>query len=120
MFKPPPCPVFAEAHKRGYIAASKSNGYGLLFKRIVADTGDTVSITSEGVFVNGSLLKNSKPFPYDATGAPLPKIKLQGYTIKTDEAFFMSNHIPESFDARYFGPQKKSQINCVVKPVLVF
>jgi type IV secretory pathway protease TraF len=41
------------------------------------------------------------------------------YTLKEDEAFFVSDHLPRSFDARYFGVQKTRQIVDVATPVLV-
>lgn len=40
------------------------------------------------------------------------------FTIKDDELFVLGEH-PDSFDSRYFGPIKSSQIIATVKPILL-
>lgn len=120
MFRPSDSNVFNEAHQRGYIAGSKTKGFGLLFKIVVAIEGDVVSINDQGVSVNNALLPNSVPFEFDNMGNPLPRLRLENYVIGAGEVLLLANHIPESFDGRYFGPQPAEQIEYVVTPILVF
>jgi len=62
MFCPPPIGVFDEAKARGYLGAGFCpGGYGYLMKRVLAAKDDAVTITDEGVRVNGELLPHSAP-----------------------------------------------------------
>jgi type IV secretory pathway protease TraF len=42
---------------------------------------------------------------------------LENYRLRDGEALFLSDHLPRSFDARYFGVQDMRQIVEVVRPV---
>jgi conjugative transfer signal peptidase TraF len=66
MFCPPPIGVFEEARARGYLGAGFCpGGYGYLMKRVLAAKDDAVTITDEGVRVNGELLPHSAPIQAD-------------------------------------------------------
>lgn len=45
------------------------DGYAYLMKKVVAVKGDVVSVTDEGVFVNGQFVPYSKPKLYDGIWA---------------------------------------------------
>lgn len=110
------------ARERGYIPHGVYNqtggvGYGLLMKRYLGLPGDVVSVTDEGIVINGVFVPNTKPLPCDNIGAPLPRLRFIGYTLKENEVLFVSNHLPRSYDARYFGVQETRQIVEVVIPV---
>ncbi|MCD8350658.1 MAG: conjugative transfer signal peptidase TraF [Planctomycetaceae bacterium] len=116
---------FRIARERGYILPGVYNrsdgiGYGLMLKRLVAHSGDTVSITPDGVTVNGRLLSNTKPLTHDNVGDPLPVVRLSDYRLAEHEALFVSDHLPRSYDARYFGIQDMRQIVEVVVPVWIW
>lgn len=124
-FWPDDSTPFRMARERGYLIAGPYNhdgrgGYGALLKTIAALAGDVVSITGDGVIVNGRLLANSKPLPCDNTGAPLPQIRLVDYRLGEHDVLFISEHLPRSFDARYFGIQHTRQIIDVLVPVIVW
>ncbi|MBD4272924.1 conjugative transfer signal peptidase TraF, partial [Xanthomonas citri pv. citri] len=54
IFCPPQRPVFDDARERGYIGSGFCPGnYGYMMKRVLAAKGDTVSVTPQGVTVNG-------------------------------------------------------------------
>ncbi len=113
------------ARERGYIFDGMFNradgvGYGLLMKRFLGIPGDVVSVTDDGIIINDSLIPNTKPLLCDNTGAPLPHLRFTEYTLKETEAFFVSDHLPRSFDARYFGVQNTRQIVDVLVPVCVW
>ena len=110
------------ARARGYIPHGVYNqnhgvGYGLLMKRYLGLPGDVVSVTDEGVFINNALIPNTKPLDRDNIGDPLPRFRIAEYRLKDHEALFISNHLPRSYDARYFGVQETRQIVEVVVPV---
>ena len=114
-----------KARERGYIfdgvySRADGVGYALLMKRYLGLPGDVVSVTDEGIFINGELIPNTKPLLRDNIGDPLPYLRFTGYTLKEDEAFFVSDHLPRSFDARYFGVQKTCQIVEVLVPFHVW
>lgn len=125
-FWPADTPEMREARRRGYIIpgvynlGSDGQGYGLLLKKLAAVPGDVVSITGAGVVVNGRLMPNTAPLPRDNVGDPLPILRIENRHLADGEALFISDHLPRSFDARYFGVQEMRQIVEVVVPVWVW
>ena len=116
---------FRIARDRGYILPGVYNktggtGYGLMLKRLMGIPGDIVSITGDGVLVNGALLPNTKPLTRDNVGDPLPVVRINDYRLAEHEALFVSDHLPRSYDARYFGVQDMRQIVEVVVPIYIW
>lgn len=116
---------FRLARARGYILPGVYNksdgiGYGLMLKRLMGLPGDTVSIIDDGVIVNGVLLPNTKPLSRDNIGHPLPVVRIHDHLLSEHEALFVSDHLPRSYDARYFGVQDMRQIVEVVVPVYLW
>lgn len=91
-----------------------------LIKQVVAVAGDRICIETNGVRVNGRLLANSKQLPVDRDGLPLPNLNLENYTLGADEILTMSTYNPRSFDGRYFGPVRLSNVLSVVEPLLTW
>ena len=73
-----------------------------LLKRIVAVSGDAVSVNSVGVLINGHLFKHSRAYQ-SVRGVALNPLPI-GYSHKLakDEYFVMGDG-DNSFDSRYFG-----------------
>lgn len=118
---PPKAGVFDDAKGRGYIGAGFCEGdYGYMMKRVLAAKGDSVSVSDEGVRVNGELLPLSKPVKADAAGRPLPRFQADHYTLGSSELLLMSDVSSTSFDGRYFGPINLSQIKTVIHPVITW
>ncbi|MBL0011381.1 MAG: conjugative transfer signal peptidase TraF [Nitrosomonas sp.] len=119
-FCPPQSAVFDMARDRSYINQGNCpGGYGLLLKRVFAQSGDTVSIDQAGIFVNGEHLPNSAQLTADAEGQPLPQYRLQ--TVLNDAEYLLLSDVnPQSFDARYFGLIARDQIKQVVRPVFTW
>ncbi len=110
------------ARERGYIPHGVYNqnngvGYGLLMKRYLGLPGDVVSVTDAGIIINGVPIPNTKPLTHDNISDPLPHFRISNCTLKENEALFVSNHLPRSYDARYFGVQETRQIVEVLVPV---
>ncbi|MBX9918176.1 MAG: conjugative transfer signal peptidase TraF [Nitrosomonas sp.] len=119
-FCPPQDAVFDMAVARHYINTGNCpGGYGLLLKRVFAQSGDMVSIDQAGIFVNGEHLPNSAQLKTDAEGHPLPQYRLQA-VLDDSEYLLLSDLNPQSFDARYFGLIARDQIRQVVRPVFTW
>ena len=119
-FCPPQNAVFDMARDRSYINQGDCpSGYGLMLKRVFAQSGDTVSIDQAGIFVNGKHLPNSAQLTTDADGHPLPQYRLEA-VLEDSEYLLLSDLNPQSFDARYFGLIVRDQIQQVVRPVFTW
>ena len=119
-FCPPRNEVFDMAKDRFYINPGYCpGGYGLLLKRVLALSGDTVSIDQAGIFVNGEHLPNSAQLTADADGHALPQYRLQA-VLDDSEYLLLSDLNPQSFDARYFGLIARDQIQQVVRPIFTW
>jgi conjugative transfer signal peptidase TraF len=118
---PPKAGVFDDAKERGYIGAGFcAGGYGYMMKRVLAAKGDTVTVTDDGVRVNGELLPLSKPIKADSAGRPLMRFQADHYTLGNSEVLLMSDVSGTSFDSRYFGPINLSQAKTVIRPVITW
>ena len=115
---PPERPEFDMAKERGYIGAGFCpGGYGNMMKKIVATHQDVVSVTSEGVMVNGMLIPASQPSEADSMGRPLPRFRVSDHMLASSELLLMSDTNSRSFDARYFGPVNRVHIQSRIHPV---
>ena len=118
---PPKVGVFDDAKERGYIGVGFCPGdYGYMMKRVLAAKNDAVTITAEGVRVNGELLPLSAPIEADSAGRPLPRFQAERFTLDGSELLLMSDVSGISFDGRYFGPIDRSQIKGVIRPVFTW
>jgi len=116
-FCPPQNAVFDMAVARHYINTGNCpGGYGLLLKRVFAQSGDTVFIDHAGIFVNGEHLPNSAQLTADADGHALPQYRLN-IVLDDAEYLLLSDVNQQSFDARYFGLIARNQIKQVIRPV---
>ena len=115
---PPERSEFDLAKERGYIGAGFCpGGYGHMMKKIVAAHHDVVSVTDDGVTINGTLLPASQPFEADSLGQPLPRFRVVDHVLASTELWLMSDTSSRSFDARYFGPVHRTQIQSLIHPV---
>jgi conjugative transfer signal peptidase TraF len=92
--------------ERGYRTKSFGcgDGYAPLLKPIAARAGDTVTVSEAGVAVNGKLLPNSKRYPKDGIGRPMPLVPFGTYPVIHGTVWVISSYNRFSFDSRYFGP----------------
>ena len=118
---PPLSGVFNEARARGYIGAGFCPGdYGYLMKQVAATARDTVTVTSEGVRINGERWPHSMPLLADKAGLRLPRFQADGYVLGHAEVLLMSDGSPTAFDGRYFGPVSHAQLKTAIKPILTW
>ncbi|HHS2910686.1 conjugative transfer signal peptidase TraF [Legionella pneumophila serogroup 1] len=111
---------FRLAKNRGYIDHGLyCNGYGYLMKKVVAVSGDILSVTNEGVFVNQMLIPYSKPKLQDGMNRALPKCQVMNYQLQEDEIMTMTSQSEWSFDGRYYGLVHTRQIKGMITPIWV-
>jgi len=121
IFCPPQLTVFDVAKERDYIGAGFCpGGYGYMMKRILAAKNDMVSVTKNGVKVNNELLAFSIPIEKDKAGRLLPRYQTNHYTLGESELLLMSDVSGTSFDGRYFGPINRTQIEAVIRPIIIW
>ncbi|MBS1213507.1 MAG: TraF peptidase [Proteobacteria bacterium] len=117
LFCPPNSQIFREAQARGYFGAGFcSSRSEALLKRIVAVEGDQVTISDQGIVVNGQRLTHSAPLKTDPAGRPLPAFTAER-TLAAGQVLLMADRHPRSFDGRYFGPVDERLLKAVVVPV---
>ena len=115
---PPERPEFDLAKDRGYIGVGFCpGGYGNMMKKVVATYDDVVSVTDEGVTINGTLIPASQPFETDSLGRLLPRFRVTNHVLTPSELLLMSDMNSRSFDARYFGPVHSAQIQSTIRPL---
>lgn len=115
---PPQRPEFDMAKERGYIGAGFCpGGYGYMMKKILAAHNDVVSVTDDGVMINGTLLPASQPMEADSMGRWLPQFRVTNHRLAPSELLLMSDTNSRSFDARYFGLVHREHIQSLIHPI---
>jgi conjugative transfer signal peptidase TraF len=75
-------PYASLAVERGYRdEGTCPDGAMPLLKPVVAEAGDKVDVSAQGIAVNGSLLRNSAPLRMDTKGRPLPAWRFGYYVV---------------------------------------
>ncbi|CZP46022.1 conjugal transfer peptidase TraF [Legionella pneumophila] len=120
IFCPDDRQTFRLAKNRGYIDHGLyCNGYGYLMKKVVAVSGDILSVTNEGVYVNQMLIPYSKPKLQDGMNRSLPQWQVKKYQLQEDEIMTMTSQSEWSFDGRYYGLVHTRQIKGMITPIWV-
>lgn len=86
----------------------------LFMKPIVAGPGDLVCNSLAGLFINGERLAATAS--HDQQGELLPLWR-GCQRLAHDQYFMVSDHVPNSFDGRYFGPIEAADIAGVYRPL---
>lgn len=119
---PPNQEIFQMAKARGYLLSGFScpNFYLPIFKPIAAVAGDEIIINQGGVWVNGIWLSNSKPSFTDAKGRALNLQNIPKSKIPTGQILLVSSYSARSFDGRYFGLVRATDVRAKLLPLYVF
>jgi conjugative transfer signal peptidase TraF len=116
------CPVdpFARlSAERGYRSRGNCpDAAEPLAKPLAARPADVVELSGKGMSVNGKLLPNTAPLATDTASRPLPHWPFGRYVVAPGTLWVASSYNPRSFDSRYFGPVKASQVREHVRPLL--
>jgi conjugative transfer signal peptidase TraF len=95
------------------------DGAAPILKPVIAHSGDTVGLNTDGIRVNGRLLPNTAPRLVDTAGRPLPAWPPGVYSVAPATVWVASNYHPDSFDSRYFGPIPLDIIRHRLRPLWV-
>lgn len=119
-----PDPIRSFGRARGYhpskLAAGCEGGAAQTLKRLAALPGDRVEVTRWGLRVNSQLLPNTAPLPLDSVGRPLPNLIGYREVVPPGRAWLYSDHVPNSWDSRYYGSVPLSAIKTAMRPLWVF
>jgi len=109
----------AFARDRGYVPRGGGCPGDVLplGKPVLAVAGDTVTVTSSGLLVNGIPVPNSRPLVTDRKGRPLPRLALGQHVVRPSSLWIVSSYSRFSFDSRYFGPVRAGQVLTSVRPL---
>lgn len=120
LFCPPDNEATQIAKDRRYLKEGFCDSGTLpLTKRLVAEGGDLVQVTAEGIRVNGgAVIENTRLLTSDSSGQGLPVYP--GGELSEDMYFMVSEHNPKSWDSRYFGPVSGRHIIGAVTPFLIW
>lgn len=95
------------------------DGFSPLIKPVVAWPGDLVSVSANGIRVNGRPLPNSAPIERDSKGQQLRPFADGEYRVGPNELWVVSSFSTRSFDSRYFGPIPLRSVHSWLRPLLV-
>lgn len=95
------------------------DGFSPLIKPVVAWPGDLVSVSANGIRVNGRPLPNSAPIERDSKGQQLRPFAHGEYRVGPNELWVISSFSTRSFDSRYFGPIPLRSVHSWLRPLLV-
>ena len=75
----------------------------IVIKRVIGIPGDTISVTSTAVLINGSVL-NEPYVKTDSKGVMENVLTMSGLTLGPDQYFLMGDNTVVSEDSRCYGP----------------
>jgi conjugative transfer signal peptidase TraF len=106
-------PLVAVVKERQYLASgSCQSGLRPLVKEVAGLPGDEISVGPDGISVNGHEQLNSAAKAFDKQGRPTPESHLESGIIPAGLALLLAHH-PGSFDGRYFGLVRLSDLRRV-------
>ena len=112
-----PANVADFARARGYVPRGVCpGGTAPLGKLVLALSGDTVTVSAEGLSVNGALVPDSRAHARDGRGRPLWMTPVGRHLVGPSELWLISDH-PLGYDSRYFGALRVSSVRAVVRPL---
>jgi conjugative transfer signal peptidase TraF len=112
-------PFATLSRKRGYRVAGFScpDRAVPLLKPVVAQAGDAVEVSAEGIAVNGHLLPKSSALAKDAAGRALTPWPNGHYEVESGFVWVASTYSNGSYDSRYIGPVEEWRIRGRLKPL---
>ena len=104
-------PVAAElGRRRGYVAAGRCpTATEPLLKIVVGVAGDSVTVSANGVAVNGCLLPHSRALSRDAAGRRLLPWPEGHFQLQRGELWLYASN-DRSWDSRYWGPTPVKEV----------
>lgn len=114
----PPEPWSSFAAGRGYRSRGVCrDGASPLLKRVVAQPGETVDLSSSGIRVGERLIPNTSPRAKDSKGRKLAPFAFGKHWVEPGTVWVASSHNNRSFDSRYMGPIAVTTIRSHLRPL---
>jgi conjugative transfer signal peptidase TraF len=107
----------AREYRAPHHAAACADGGEPLLKPIIARPGDLVEVSARGIVVNGEMIPNSIARVLDSAKRPLQQWAPGVYRVEAGTVWAVSFFSSESFDSRYFGPIRDSDIRHRLRPI---
>ena len=105
--------------ERGYLQEGGCPGNAMpILKYVVGIEGDEIELTDTYVAVNGRLIFNSETRKTDSNGRAMPVYPRGKFTLSAGEVFLLATHNEKSWDSRYMGPAKITNVTATLRPVL--
>ena len=106
------------ALERGYVWRGSCPGGAVPLGKIVLGVpGDTITLTIDGVALNGHVVPNSQLRARDSRGRPLQHYAYGSHVLTPGELWLFSPYHPLSFDSRYFGPVESTAVLSRLAPL---
>ena len=86
-------------------------------KYIAGISGEYIKIENNKIYINNK--EKGKIFKVDGLNNKLPQLKEKEYIIKVDEVFVLGTN-DKSFDSRYYGCIKKSDVIYKLVPLIIW
>ena len=116
-----PAHVSHVALEREYVwRGACPGGVSPIGKRVLAASGDIVTLNEGGFFVNGRQEPNTEPINVDSRGRPMLHYRFGQYVVRETELWLYSPHHARSYDSRYFGPIPTASVRSRIVPVWTF
>ncbi len=95
--------------------------YAAILKPIAARAGDIVTVTKQGIGLNGGpLLPNTQQFEKDSQKHSMHPWPQGTYHVAPGTIWVVSTYCKYSYDSRYYGPIKLTDVIAHVKPLWTF
>ncbi len=118
VFRPPNESRFRAGREAGFVPSGFGPGrLPRLVKPVAAVAGDVVEIEDDGIRVNGVLLLNTRPI--EVRSELLTPYPPGRYVVREGEAWLVSIYSARSWDSRYYGPVRMTDLESAVRPVWV-
>lgn len=108
-----------EAKEHGLPSGSCPNGSMPLLKPVYHPANGIVEFTLSGFVNDGQIVPNTVAKKIGSNGLPLTHYPYGTYREQPGLVWVVSTYSPDSFDSRYYGPIKQSQIVSYSRRVLV-
>lgn len=116
-----PIVVAGWGRARGYLhRGSCTGGVAPVGKPVFAIGGDTITVRSSGLELDGDPVARTEPLRQDSHGRYLPRVADGRYVVQPGEVWLISTYSTRSWDSRYFGPVPVSAIVSALSPLWIF
>ena len=118
-FCPPDEPRFRAGRDAGFVPSGFCPGrLPRLVKPVAAVAGDLIEIGNGGIRVNGVLLPNTRPLDLRNLD-PLRPYPPGRYVGRAGEIWLVSTYNRRSWDSRYYGPVRITDLESAVRPIWI-